>query len=52
MAIFGLLALMVPIALLAGVCEGIGAMYRRGKAKAEWRRIKRNCYPRRKVWMV
>lgn len=50
MAIFGLLALMVPLALVAGACEGIGAMHRRAKEKAEWKHLYSYYYPNGKAW--
>lgn len=50
MAIFGALALLLPLALAAGVYEGIISLYYKAREKAEWRYLKAYYYPNGKAW--
>ena len=50
MAIFGALALLLPLTLAAGVYEGILALHRRARERAEWRYLKAYYYPNGKAW--
>ena len=52
MGIFTMIAMFLPLVILAGVLEGGQAIYRKAVDAAEWRRIKKEHYPRRKAWMM
>ena len=45
MAIFGALALLLPLTLAAGLYEGIMALVYRIRDRREWKRLKAYYYP-------
>lgn len=52
MAIFGALALLLPLTLAAGVYEGFMALVYRIRDRREWKRLKAYYYPNGKAWRI
>ena len=52
MAIYTALVLFVPLAILVGAWEGGKALYYKAVKAIEWHRMRKEYYPRRKVWMM